>query len=55
MAASVTALQGPAPAQAEGAPYGAGPDQGKIATEGNAYLTQSFPKLDVIRRARIVP
>ena len=39
----------------EGAPYGAGPDQGKITTEGNAYLTQSFPKLDVIRRARIVP
>ena len=39
----------------EGAPYGAGPDQDKIATEGNAYLTQSFPKLDVIRRARIVP
>jgi peptidyl-prolyl cis-trans isomerase A (cyclophilin A) len=39
----------------EGYPQGAGPDQGKIASEGNAYLMQSFPKLDVIRRARIVP
>jgi peptidyl-prolyl cis-trans isomerase A (cyclophilin A) len=39
----------------EGAPQGAGPDQGRIATEGNAYLTQNFPKLDFIRKARIVP
>ena len=39
----------------EGAPQGGGPDQGRIATEGNAYLTQSFPRLDFIRRARIVP
>lgn len=39
----------------EGAPMGAGPDQGRISAEGNAYLTQSFPKLDFIRKARIVP
>lgn len=39
----------------EGPPSGGGPDQGRIAAEGNAYLTQSFPKLDFIRKARIVP
>ena len=39
----------------EGAPDGAGPDQTRIAGEGNAYLTASFPRLDFIRRARIVP
>ena len=39
----------------EGAPNGPGPDQGRIATEGNKYLNQNFPKLDFIRRARIVP
>ena len=39
----------------EGAPDGGGPDQGRIAAEGNAYLQKSFPLLDFIRRARIVP
>jgi peptidyl-prolyl cis-trans isomerase A (cyclophilin A) len=39
----------------EGAPNGGGPDQGRIAAQGNAYLTQNFPKLDFIRTARIVP
>jgi peptidyl-prolyl cis-trans isomerase A (cyclophilin A) len=39
----------------EGPPGGPGPDQGRIAAQGNAYLNQSFPKLDYIRRARIVP
>ena len=39
----------------EGAPDGGGPDQGRIQSEGNAYLNQSFPRLDFIRRARIVP
>ena len=39
----------------EGPPFGAGPDQTRMATQGNAYLAQSFPKLDFIRRARIVP
>lgn len=39
----------------EGAPDGAGPDQGRITAEGNAYLTKDFPRLDFIRRARVVP
>lgn len=39
----------------EGPPFGGGPDQGRMASQGNAYLAQSFPKLDFIRRARIVP
>lgn len=34
---------------------GAGPSQSRIGSEGNAYLTQSFPKLDYIKTARIVP
>jgi peptidyl-prolyl cis-trans isomerase A (cyclophilin A) len=38
----------------EGAPRGAGPAQGRIQTEGNAYLRKDFPKLDSIRTARIV-
>lgn len=37
----------------EGAPNGSGPDQGRIADEGNAYLDREFPKLDRIRQARI--
>jgi len=39
----------------EGPPGGPGPDQGRIAAQGNTYLNQSFPKLDYIRRARILP
>ena len=39
----------------EGPPQGGGPDQGRMATEGNAYLTKSFPRLDYIRSAKIVP
>ncbi len=37
----------------EGSPMGAGPDQGRIQTEGNAYLDAKFPKLDGVRHARI--
>jgi len=37
----------------EGAPRGSGPEQGRIQTEGNAYLTRSFPKLDFIKKATI--
>lgn len=37
----------------EGAPNGAGPDQNRIQTEGNAYLTKSFPKLDYVKKAAI--
>jgi peptidyl-prolyl cis-trans isomerase A (cyclophilin A) len=38
----------------EGAPQGQGPAQGQIVTQGNAYLTQSFPQLDHVIRARVV-
>jgi peptidyl-prolyl cis-trans isomerase A (cyclophilin A) len=38
----------------DGAPYGAGPDQGRIQSEGNAYLDADFPELDQILQARIV-
>src|SRR5687767_14842614 len=30
----------------EGAPGGSGPPQARVAAEGNAYLTKSFPKMD---------
>jgi peptidyl-prolyl cis-trans isomerase A (cyclophilin A) len=39
----------------EGAPRGAGPDQGRVQTQGNAYLDNGFPKLDRVTRAVIVP
>ena len=37
----------------EGAPRGTGPEQAKLRTQGNAYLTKEFPKLDYIKRATI--
>ncbi|MBN1336155.1 MAG: peptidylprolyl isomerase [Deltaproteobacteria bacterium] len=39
----------------EGAPGGAGPAQGRIQREGNAYLDKDFPKLDRVTKATIVP
>ncbi|HYR43020.1 MAG TPA: peptidylprolyl isomerase [Terriglobia bacterium] len=37
----------------EGAPSGNGPEQGRAQSEGNAYLTKDFPKLDYIKKATI--
>jgi peptidyl-prolyl cis-trans isomerase A (cyclophilin A) len=37
----------------EGAPSGKGPEQAKVQSQGNAYLTKEFPKLDYIKRATI--
>lgn len=38
----------------EGAPRGQGPTQERIVKEGEAYLAAEFPKLDQLRRARVV-
>jgi peptidyl-prolyl cis-trans isomerase A (cyclophilin A) len=37
----------------EGAPGGNGPSQGRLQSEGNAYLIREFPKLDYIVTARV--
>lgn len=39
----------------EGAPDGHGPDQSRIGNLGHAYLEKSFPKLDTIKTATVVP
>jgi len=39
----------------EGAPSGAGPNQGKVQTAGNAYLDKDFPRLDRLVKATILP
>jgi peptidyl-prolyl cis-trans isomerase A (cyclophilin A) len=39
----------------EGAPRGMGPDQGQLQKRGNEYLKESFPQLDYIKSASIVP
>ena len=38
----------------EGPPRGKGPDQDRLAAQGNLYLQRDFPRLDFIRTARIV-
>ncbi|HXW40251.1 MAG TPA: peptidylprolyl isomerase [Xanthobacteraceae bacterium] len=43
------------PGYGEGAPAGMGPEQGRVQTEGNAYLTREFPRLDYIKTTTIVP
>lgn len=40
-------------AYGEGPPSGTGPDQGRIQSEGNAYLEANFPELDYVIEARI--
>src|SRR4029079_17511045 len=39
----------------EGAPRGSGPDQGRVQSEGNAYLNKDFPMLDYIKKATMEP
>ena len=36
-------------------PRGKGPDQGRLQSEGNAYLVKEFPRLDYIKTATIAP
>lgn len=38
----------------DGAPKGAGPDQRRLKSDGNAYLLKNFPKLDYIKKAVIL-
>ena len=38
----------------EGYPRGSGPAQGRMQSEGNTYLRESFPKLDYIKSAKII-
>jgi peptidyl-prolyl cis-trans isomerase A (cyclophilin A) len=39
----------------EGAPGGRGPNQARVQSEGDAYLGSSFPNLDYVKKATIVP
>jgi cyclophilin family peptidyl-prolyl cis-trans isomerase len=39
----------------EGAPSGNGPEQGRIEAEGKAYVDKSFPRLDTIKSAVVLP
>jgi peptidyl-prolyl cis-trans isomerase A (cyclophilin A) len=41
--------------EGEGAPQGRGPSQGRIQSEGNAYLMRDFPELDFVKEATILP
>jgi peptidyl-prolyl cis-trans isomerase A (cyclophilin A) len=39
----------------EGAPQGRGPHQGRLQSEGNAYLLRDFPQLDYVKEATVLP
>ena len=39
----------------DGAPFGKGPDQGRVQREGNAYLKRDFGALDYVKTATIAP
>jgi len=39
----------------DGPPFGSGPNQARIQSEGNAYLVAEFPELDFVLEAAIVP
>jgi len=41
------------PEYGEGAPRSRGPDQGRLQSEGNAYLAQSFARMDYVKKATI--
>ena len=38
----------------EGAPRGNGPDQGRVQSEGNAYLKENFSRLDFVKSVKII-
>jgi peptidyl-prolyl cis-trans isomerase A (cyclophilin A) len=38
----------------EGPPRGKGPNQDRLAAQGNGYLEREFPKLDYVRTAKVV-
>ncbi len=38
----------------DGAPYGRGPDQGRVQSEGNVFLKKDFPNLDYINSAILI-
>lgn len=38
----------------DGAPWGSGPDQGRIQSQGNEYLKKDFPNLDYIHSATVI-
>ncbi len=47
-------IEGIENADAINSKYGEAPDQGRITSSGNAYLQQSFPELDFVKKMSIV-